>query len=296
MSNLPIFILERQRGIYKLKISTDFLDGNFNTANNLVKLDNSGKISTSNLPDNVTIQGNIFNTPDKLVKLNNTGKLESSLIPDNVTIQGNIFNTANNLVKLDTLGYLNPAVLPITVTTQGNQFNTANNLVKLDNSGLYPNNNGRNIIKPIGSWTWINNYFNLNNNQDNVMRFDTQEINTDPDTFEIKNIGTNTCRIHIKRPGIYRFVTEVHLYDLYNDVDIVIKVRRASVVDGAMLNIRAVTDARFNESSADQILGGHTVIEENVEGFYDVTVNPSSNQPYPSSRFDAPTRLIIEKI
>ena len=69
----------------------------------------AGNISTGTLADarlssNVTLEGNTFNGANQLVKLDGSGKLPGASYSDLVTLKGNIFNGTNQLVQLDGVG------------------------------------------------------------------------------------------------------------------------------------------------------------------------------------------------
>jgi hypothetical protein len=63
-----------------------------------------GTLADARLSTNVTTQGNTFNAANQLVKLDGSGKLPGSSYSDSVTLEGNIFNGSNQLVQLDSVG------------------------------------------------------------------------------------------------------------------------------------------------------------------------------------------------
>ena len=126
----------------------------------------TGVMSTTRLPTTVTIAGNVFNSANNLLKLDATGKIPAvdgsaitglngsniatgtvsdARLSSTVTKAGNTFNTANNLLKLDAAGKM-PAVdgSAITNISAANinlstvSFNKPGDLIMLDNSGRIP--------------------------------------------------------------------------------------------------------------------------------------------------------------
>lgn len=138
----------------------------------------ASSISDSSLSANVTLAGNAFNGANQLLRLDASGKVADSLLSTTITTQGNTFNGANQLVQLTatsalpavngaaltgitaanitsggtlptlngsgltslnasniTSGTLDVARLPGSVTLAGNTFNGANQLVQLNASG-----------------------------------------------------------------------------------------------------------------------------------------------------------------
>lgn len=92
----------------------------------------SKQVSASQLPKEVTLQGNTFNGDSELVQTTSSGALPA--------ISGaNLTNlNADNI----TTGTLSDSRLSANVTLQGNSFNGANELVQLTSSGFIPALNG----------------------------------------------------------------------------------------------------------------------------------------------------------
>ena len=139
-------------------------------------------------------------------------------------------------------------------------------------------------------------YFNISNVTDNTMRFTTEDFNTDSGTFELINGGTATARIHVKSAGFYQFISQVHLFDLYDNVDVVVKLLRHETSSGGGSPVTLFSDTKYATSSADQIMEGTLLINVTSAGFYSVVVNPSANSPFLSASDSSPTRLSIIKL
>jgi hypothetical protein len=163
-----------------------------------------------------------------------------------------------------------------------------------------------NLTTPSAGFSWVNgspSYFNLTNGSDNYIPFNTQIFNTNANVFELVNSGSTAgtlgdqgARIHFKQSGIYEISCQVHLFDLSGDVDILVRVSSAATSGGAMSSITLLNDARFIETSADQLLNGTLLLNVTAAGYYTICVNPSSNSPYPSDQNSTPTRIFVKKV
>ena len=139
-------------------------------------------------------------------------------------------------------------------------------------------------------------YFNISNATDNIMRFTTEDFNTDSSTFELINGGTSTARIFVKSTGFYQFISQVHLFDLYGNVDVVVKLLRHETSSGGGSLVTLFSDTKYAELSTDQIMEGTLLINVTSAGYYSVAVNPSANSPFLSASDSSPTRLSIIKL
>lgn len=152
-------------------------------------------------------------------------------------------------------------------------------------------------ISAIGSWSWATGaYFNLSNGNDNVIRFNTQDFNTNSGVFELINSNTATARIHVKLAGYYEFISQVHLFDLYGNVDVLVKLRRGSTTSDTPTLVSLFSDFKASELTADQLLNSTIIVNVTSAGYYDVAVNPSANGPYPSDTNNTPSRLFIKRL
>lgn len=146
-------------------------------------------------------------------------------------------------------------------------------------------------------------YGNLTNSSDNYMPFNTTIFNNNTDIFELVNsgsvsgtLGDTGARIHFKQPGIYQISCQVHLFDLFNNVDILVKLSSSSTQNGAMTPVTLLHDYKSVELSADQLMNGTLLIEVTTPTYYTVCVNPSANSPFPSATNSTPTRIFVQKI
>jgi hypothetical protein len=156
----------------------------------------------------------------------------------------------------------------------------------------------------VAGFSWVHgatgatdDYANLSNGADNVMRFNTQIFNTDSNTFALINSGTNTARIEVKSAGYYEFTSQVHIFDLFNNVDVTVKLLRfegSTGGTGALVSL--LSDFKAAELTADQLINGTIVVNITSPGFYSVIVNPSANTPFPSDSDSTPTRVFVKKL
>ena len=135
------------------------------------------------------------------------------------------------------------------------------------------------------------------------MPFNTTIFNNNTDVFELVNSGSVSgtlasqgARIHIKFPGIYEITGQVHLYDLFNNVTVLVKVSSSSTLSGAMTPITLLNDYKSVETTDDQLMNGTLLLEVTTAGYYTICVNPSANSPYPSAADSTPIRIFIKKI
>ena len=146
-------------------------------------------------------------------------------------------------------------------------------------------------------------YGNLTNGSDNYMPFNTTIFNNNTDVLQLVNSGSVSgtlasqgARIHIKVPGIYEMTCQVHLFDLFNNVSVLVKLSSSSTLSGAMSAITLLHDYKSVETTDDQLLNGTVLFEVTSAGYYTICVNPSANSPFPSATTSTPTRIFIKKI
>jgi hypothetical protein len=72
---------------------------------------------------------------------------------------------------------------------------------------------------------FTDNYYNLQNNFDNIIRFDKSLLNTNTDLYRfVNNISQNVNQvIRINETGIYEVKTKIRLFDLTGNVDLLVK-------------------------------------------------------------------------
>jgi len=148
---------------------------------------------------------------------------------------------------------------------------------------------------PLAGYSWGSGYFNLTNGADNIIRFNTQSFNTHTDIFELSGSGTANARVYLKQAGYYEFISQVHLFDMFNNVDVVVKLLSGSAT-GTMGLVSLFNNDKFAELTADRTINGTIIVNVTTPGYYAVAINPSTNSPFPSNDFNTPTRLFIKKL
>lgn len=156
--------------------------------------------------------------------------------------------------------------------------------------------NAAELKVPVARYDWTGNYFNLSNSTDNIVRFTNEIFNSDSSVYQLVNSNSDTARVGIRDTGYFEFTSQVHTYDLYSNVDVLVKLMSASTSNGAMSLVSLFNDNRFSETSDDQLLNGTIIVKVESTGYYGVAINPSANSPYPSSANSTPTRLFIKKV
>ena len=152
------------------------------------------------------------------------------------------------------------------------------------------------IIEPFVQVSWNTNYFNLTNNVDNYIPFDAQDYNSAPAMFRFVNPGTSDARIQILEDGFYEIYSRVHMYDLGGNVDILVRLLTSQTSTGAMTNDTLLSDKKFAELNADQLMVGYAVTDLTAGTYVNIAVHPNANQPFPSNSDNTPTELVIRKI
>ena len=157
-------------------------------------------------------------------------------------------------------------------------------------------------INACAGYSWTNgspSYFNFTNGADNYLPFNTEIFNNNSDVFELVNSGVtgNTgSRIYFKQPGIYEMNTQIHIYDMFNNVDVFVRLSSSSTSNGAMVAETLFSDFKAAELTSDRLLNSTLMFEVTSPKYYTVCVNPSANSPFPSDTESTPTRIFIKKV
>jgi hypothetical protein len=147
--------------------------------------------------------------------------------------------------------------------------------------------------------TWENNYFNLANNQENFIPWDTEVFNSDETTFNLINSGStgaNCARIHILQDGYYEVKSGIHLFDMLNNCDVLSEIWTSPNPTGAPVFNKLLSDEKFGETDADRLIYGSDVFYFTKDTYIAISLEPSANNPYPSKRGITPSYLVITKI
>lgn len=145
---------------------------------------------------------------------------------------------------------------------------------------------------------WLNAYFNFTNATDVNIPWTTTFFNTDTNIFELVGPGnTNTTRILIKQPGIYEFISHIHLFDMYNNVDVLVKLARSTNLNGPFTTSRLLSDFKAATITSDQLIFGQSIISNVTQPeYFIILVNVSANSAYPSDANNTPSTLYIKKL
>lgn len=145
-------------------------------------------------------------------------------------------------------------------------------------------------------------YFNLSNGANNYIPWNDVSLNpTSAGTtyFQLVNSGSSPtdARIHVKFAGTYMFRAGVHLYDLYNNVDVLVSLRISGTSSGALTSFSQglLADKKFAELSADQMIYGSKVLNVG-SNYFTISVIPSANSPFPSDANEGRTYFEIIKL
>jgi hypothetical protein len=191
------------------------------------------------------------------------------------------------------VGKLAETTMPEEVTVQGNDFNGSSQLLKSDSEGKI---SAENIKLSCGKWSWKTNYANLTNLVDNVLKYDTEELNNSPDTYELVNSGTITARIHIKKPGLYQALSGSYFGRLQGNMDFLVKLKRAETQSGVSALVLLLSDTKIAEAAGDHLVQGSTVFEVETPGFYEVNLFPTLNNPSPEFNFNTAPFITFIKL
>lgn len=139
---------------------------------------------------------------------------------------------------------------------------------------------------------------NLTNNTDNFPRWNTQVFNTSPATFELFNAGTITARVFIKAAGYYMIVSQPQYFDLYNNMQMTVKLFTSATVSGSMSYVARLA-ARWYVGAANppgQTIDSTSVFLVSTPGYYTVALDPTLNTPYPSEQGGLQSRFTLIKL
>ena len=151
----------------------------------------------------------------------------------------------------------------------------------------------------VASYSWTINYANLTNGAENYPRWDTEVFNSSPNIFELVNstaAGNTGARIYFKEAGYYEITSQVHLFDLFNNVDLTVKINTALGSSTAMSVGSLINDSKFAEITADQLINGTICTYISVPTYFTISINPSANSPFPSNANSTPTRIFVKKL
>jgi len=151
----------------------------------------------------------------------------------------------------------------------------------------------------VASYSWTINYANLTNGAENYPRWDTEVFNSSPNIFELVNstvAGNTGARIYLKESGYYELTSQVHLYDAFGNVDVLVKYNTATTSGGAMTPGTLLSDEKYAELTQDRLLNGTICFFISTPTYITLSINPSANSPFPSNANSTPTRIFIKKI
>ena len=151
----------------------------------------------------------------------------------------------------------------------------------------------------VACYSWTINYANLTNGAENYPRWDTQVFNSSPNIFELINstgAGNTGARIYFKEAGYYEITSQVHLFDLFNNVDLTVKINTALGSSTAMSVGSLINDSKFAEITADQLINGTICTFITEPTYFTISINPSANSPFPSNANSTPTRIFVKKL
>lgn len=151
----------------------------------------------------------------------------------------------------------------------------------------------------VACYSWTTNYANLTNGAENYPRWDTEVFNSSPNIFELVNstgAGDTGARIYFKESGYYEIISQVHLFDLFSNVDLTVKINTALGSSTAMSVGSLINDSKFAEITADQLINGTICTYITEPTYFTISINPSANSPFPSNANSTPTRIFVKKL
>jgi hypothetical protein len=139
---------------------------------------------------------------------------------------------------------------------------------------------------------------NLTNNADNFPRWNTQVFNTDPTNFELVNSNTTLSRVHIKTSGYYLIISQPQYFDLYNNMQMTVKLFSSASSTGGMSYVARLASQWYVGANIPpgQTIDSTTLFFVSSPAFYTVSLNPTLNSPYPSDSGSSPSRFTLIKI
>lgn len=148
-------------------------------------------------------------------------------------------------------------------------------------------------------------YASLNNGVNNFIPWNNTRENYPANTtyYELFNSGTSSggdcARVRIKTAGLYLFQVGVHLDDIHNNVEILVKLMQSAnqtgffpspVTQGLMCNLKS------GANTGEQMLVGSKIINVTANNYFTIAVEPSAHSPYPSDSTDGRTYFQITKL
>jgi hypothetical protein len=139
---------------------------------------------------------------------------------------------------------------------------------------------------------------NLTNNADNFPRWNTEVFNTDPNTFELFNSNTTLSRVLIKSPGYYLIVSQPQYFDLYNNMQMTVKLFSSASSSGGMAYVLRLASRWYVGVliPPGQTIDSTAIFYVSAPTFYTVSLNPTLNTPYPSDSGSSPSRFTLIKL
>lgn len=139
---------------------------------------------------------------------------------------------------------------------------------------------------------------NLTNNADNFPRWNTENYNTSPSTFELINSNTTTARVFIKAAGYYFISANIQYFDLYNNMQFTVNLFNSASPTGAMAFVTRLSSRWYVGTVVppSQTQDSSTIFYAASPGYYTVSLFPTANSPYPSGSGTTPPRFTLLRI
>jgi len=142
---------------------------------------------------------------------------------------------------------------------------------------------------------WTTGYFNLTDNTDNPIPFNTATI-TSGSYLSSSNLGTANAGVSFSATGIYLITTRAHFFDIGNDIAL-----STTLYDGTTGTswsfLTIVGLMRYDNSpNTNQMQVGSFIIRVSSLPYYvQMRVNPSANAPFPAD-FGGATAMGISRL
>ncbi len=154
---------------------------------------------------------------------------------------------------------------------------------------------GPGVTNASACFAWDSSLANVSNNTDTTMPLTSTVFNTDTNTFDRDN-----NRINIKVAGKYLVTVFYQTYDAHSNCQFKIKLASSSTNNGALTLVTLLSRENLNgqsgTESAEKAWSDTTVIDVTSAGFYAVQLNPSINNPYPSTEDSTSPRVYITRL
>ena len=202
------------------------------------------------------------------------------------------------------------ALVDVSTTKASNFYTKGGGRYRGAGTGL--ENTPNNFIK----FHWVNDgatpYFNIPNNQDFVFpyrtdiqlgtTYDGRTETNGTDFWNVINqnnsgsVDNPVFRFRGAREGYYEWTAGVRLYDLFNNVDVVVKVFRGATAFGSLNELVGIlADTKFAEATSDHLITGSNIFyHDDTSEYYTLAVNVSGNTPYPSDFFNTPPFFTVK--